>query len=148
PRRLFCRLSRSEFTDDLASTLGGEGLEDRETDAVADESHRAVQHLEVSPAGMIAPEMEVVVVVGQAGAKSELRRHEIVAIPFAVDVTEPAEEKAPIETLRDPALTHRERVRQTVGHMSEGRVAVAVKDAGAVCAGGPHDSQIAAAGDE
>src|SRR5262245_52155617 len=97
---------------------------------------------------MIAPEMEVVVVVGQAGAKSELRRHEIVAVPFAVDVAEPAEEKAPIETLRDPALAHRKCVRQTVGHVSEGGVAVAVQDAGAVRAGGSHHSQIAAAGDE
>src|SRR5262245_7866476 len=44
-----CDWSRSEFTEYLASTAGRESLKGREIDAVADEPHRAVQQLEVSP---------------------------------------------------------------------------------------------------
>src|SRR5262245_17859371 len=104
----------SEFTSDLAAGFGRQGLKGREIDAVADESHRAVEQLEVPPAGMVRPEMEVVIAVGQPRSEPEFRRHQVVAVPFAVNVSEAADVEPPIEVVGNPPFAHRERIGQAV----------------------------------
>src|SRR5262249_40307046 len=97
---------------------------------------------------MIRPEMEVVIAVGKSRAESEFRRHQVVAVPFAVNVPEAADVEPPIEVVGDAALAHRKRVRETVADILERHAAVAVENPRAVRAGSPHDAQITAAGDQ
>src|SRR5205823_892085 len=103
-------LCRSELTNDLAPGLGGKVLKRREIDVVADESDRAVRQLEVSSSGMIRPEVQVVVPVGQSGTESKFGCLQIVAVAHAVHVAETTKEKSPIQIIGDPPLAHRHRI--------------------------------------
>src|SRR5262249_3550736 len=96
----------SEFTSDLAAGFGRQGLKRPEISAVADEPDRAVEQLEVAPAGMVRPEMEVVIAVGQSRAEPEFRCHQVVAVPFAVNVSEAADVEPPIEVVGNPPFAH------------------------------------------
>src|SRR5262245_55980027 len=74
-----CRVVRmgappSEVRDDLAAVAAGQRAVRRHVDRVADEPHRAVAERGVHPAGVHAPERDVVVRDDQVGAADRVDR--------------------------------------------------------------------------
>jgi len=74
----------------LSASPRRDGLEHAKIDLVGDGLRGAVGPDKLGHAGMVAPEVVVVVSIGQSGRKTKLRGHKIVAVTGAIGVAGPA----------------------------------------------------------